>query len=130
MGETLTGRIGPLPVWAWAGIGTAGLGLYMYRKNKKAAASTATTNNTVGSTSGTVTVPATSNYTGTQQWTPLLRKDRKKQTQQPTTLTTTAPITVIQGASPNSDSMSAPTSTSQAPDTNVAVPQTDTSSSQ
>jgi hypothetical protein len=131
MGETLTGRIGPLPVWAWAGLGTAGLGFYLYRKNKAAAASQSTTSNTVGSTSGTVTVPANSNYTGSNQWTPVLRKDHKGGSTGAQTITTTAPITVIQGATPNSDSMQA-ASAPAVPDassagTNVAVPQTNTS---
>jgi hypothetical protein len=130
MGETLTGRIGPLPVWAWAGIGTAGLGLFLYERNKKAAASQATANNTIGSTSGTVTVPATSNYTGSQQWTPLHRKDNNQATSQPTTLSTTAPITVIQGSTPNSDSLQSGTAPA-VPDASdagsgVSVPATNT----
>ena len=38
MGQTLTTRLGPLPVWAWTGIGVGGLGLYLYHQRSKAAA--------------------------------------------------------------------------------------------
>lgn len=35
IGETLTTRWGPLPVWAWVGGGTAVLGGVLYYRNKK-----------------------------------------------------------------------------------------------
>lgn len=58
VGETLTQKAGPLPVWAWAGIGTAGLAaILIYRKKKAAAAAAAAAPDTTADSSNLGTVP-------------------------------------------------------------------------
>lgn len=58
MAETLTKKIGPLPVWGWFGLGTAGLAGFLYYRNKKAqeAAAAAAAQDT-GDSSNLGTVP-------------------------------------------------------------------------
>lgn len=41
IGETLTHKVGPLPVWVWTGVGVAGLALYLSKKKKASTASQA-----------------------------------------------------------------------------------------
>jgi len=66
--ETLTTRMGPLPVWAWASLGTAGLGFYLYHRRAKAAADQAAQANAdnQGVSSNLDTVPISNLTTATQ----------------------------------------------------------------
>ena len=57
MGESLTQKAGPLPVWAWAGLGTAGLAGYLYYRQKKKAAAAAAANQNPMDSSNLGTVP-------------------------------------------------------------------------
>lgn len=67
IGQTLTQKAGPLPVWAWAGLGTAALALFMYERNKKAAAAAAAAQNTQGMDSSNLgTVPVSDLTTAAQ----------------------------------------------------------------
>ena len=68
IGETLTTRLGPLPVWAWTGIGVGGLGLFLYHQRSKAAADQAAQANAdnQGISSNLGTVPISNLTTAAQ----------------------------------------------------------------
>lgn len=55
--DTLTKKLGPLPVWAWTGMGVVVLAILMIQRNKKAAAAAAAAAEEEGSSGGGV--PAT-----------------------------------------------------------------------
>lgn len=106
MGETLTTRMGPLPVWVWAGIGTAGLGYYLYRRNKASAATNAQAASQgldgTGTSSNLGTVPV-SNLTTAAQPMPIQMGDTFVDVQpvtQTQTQTQTEPATPTTPAAP------------------------------
>lgn len=76
IGETLTTRMGPLPIWAWTGLGVGGLAFYMYHqrtKNAQAQAAQANADNQgVSSNLGTVPI---SNLTTAAQPMPIQMGD-------------------------------------------------------
>jgi 5'-nucleotidase len=58
IGQTLTSKAGPLPVWAWTGLGTAGVAIYLtHRQNQKNAAAAAAQNTQGLDSSNLGTVP-------------------------------------------------------------------------
>jgi len=85
MAETLTTRMGPLPVWAWTGLGIGGLGLYLYHqrtKDAQAQADQANADNQGLSSSNLGTVPI-SNLTTAAQPMPIQMGDTFVDVQSP-----------------------------------------------
>jgi hypothetical protein len=97
IGETLTTRLGPLPVWVWTGVGVAGLGYYLYRRRaSQAATAQAASTQGVGSSSNLGTVPI-SNLTTAAQPMPIQMGDTFVNVSDPTsqqTSVTGSPVNV------------------------------------
>jgi hypothetical protein len=64
IGQTLTTKAGPLPIWAWAGLGTAAAWYFLYQRKKNLQAAANAANNNTSSNLGTVPI---SNLTTTAQ---------------------------------------------------------------
>lgn len=145
MGETLTQKAGPLPVWAWAGLGTVALGGYLYYRNKKNANAAAQTqagsqgiSGTSSDSSNLGTVPL-SNLTQSAAPMPIQMGDTfvdvqpvtqtQTQTQtepaQPTTGPTSPPASKPPVTTPKPPATKLPAATKPAP-TKAAAPRTQT----
>lgn len=56
MGQTLTKKVGPLPIWAWFILLVGGVGYYLYKKKQDTTSATSTPSTNTSSNLGTVPI--------------------------------------------------------------------------
>lgn len=122
MGQTLTKKAGPLPVWAWLGIGTIGVGGFLYIRQRQQAA-TAASQDTQGLGSSNLGNVPISDLTTQAQPMPIQMGDTFVDvTTPPTTVST--PITITNPPPSNSPAKPAPGTPSKPPVTAPKPPAT------